>query len=630
MAMTKEGIDPALASGSLLDGDLTNVDFTGVESDEYRLAPADGDVGDASPQDGVEFTPAPAVAESQAWQPETPLLPSDDWASKASVKSKQLLLIGSLAVAGLILSVIGFLAFMNWYGQQEPPPVLAQDPKAGNEQSVETPEVDSETAGPASQIGSDHVVESDTTDGSIDADAEEANSDDAVLTGEPDVAELEDPADVTTEAGAPEPDPSNGGDGENFNADDPFGDGSEEPVMTPVEKAQQALPNPRLAQFSPMLAWQVAPTIPENGVPLGPPPITAEDLGISSVVKRDPIPSVDWSEVSKTTVPAFIMGGERRPAQAIALWTTLSRVPTVADLDSLAASNFDPSKGIKIATQKDKSFAALARELAFQAGLEVAPRENRMVEFTGQTDAIAANLPGEISIAEWNADQHEWLVGMLTQMLDFEPAALQIDGEVLQRDTNRLNDVTWFRVLRLVDGLRQRLGAESVMTGYSKTSLSIPFLRASQVSKLENPVTSVAVQASPVGQKIAELGAQNGIHVWFDWPALTGAGVGPATTGLVVTYGRTLSQVLQAYARQFQLEVAIVNASTLLVTSEEGYRRIPRVFILPSQGRTVEQWKQDLEQLSPLNADGVGELRAVATPDSKHLIVRCCYPNLKY
>ncbi|MEM8732675.1 MAG: hypothetical protein AAGG44_00530 [Planctomycetota bacterium] len=648
MAMTKEGIDPALAGGSLLDGDLTNVDFGGVESEEYRLAPPDIDASSESLSQAVKFTPDDESGEdavgapSQTWQPETPLLPSDDWASKESVKSKQMLLIGSLAVAGLVLCVIGFLAFMNWYGESAQTPELAGGPNVdpasasdapgGSEGPTNVPDPDGVAdadSNTANELDSDAAIEPGANDPDAnianDVGTESATAIETDAGSESGTAAAED-----LESGTAGNVASDGSEEGGFNADDPFGDGTEEPAMTPVEKAQQALPNPRLAQFSPMLAWQVAPTIPENGVPLGPPPITAEDLGISSVAALEPIAALDWSEVSKTTVPAFIMGGDRRTAQAITLWTTMSRVPTMVDLDSLAAANFDPNKPVKIEPQKDKSLSALVRELAFQTGLDANPQENRMVRFSGQAKAIAENLPDRISIKEWDTAGQKWLVEMLAQMLEIEPEAWQIDGETLSRDPSRLNDVDWFRALRLIDRLRQRLGAEPALSAYSKASLSMPFLQASQVSKLKKPVSSVALQASPLGQKIAELCAQQGIHVWFDWPALGQAGVGPATTGLVVTYGRSLSQVLQAYAKQFPMEIAIVDSNTILITSEKGYRKTPRVFVLPTQGRTVEQWKQDLEQLSLLNADGVGDLRVIATPDSKHLVVRCCFPRLEY
>ncbi|MFK7734846.1 MAG: hypothetical protein AB8B50_02390 [Pirellulaceae bacterium] len=639
MALTKDGIQSGLDESLLAAGPDS--------TDDYRLSPVDGSLvgtnSDGGPgEDELErpdFTTA--EVDGSAWQPEVPLIPSDEWTSEDSARRKQYLLVVGLAAVGLVFCVLGFFLFMNWYGNEGEQGGGAGLAMAGTEEatSVEvnagsgieqtdpvTVDVNSDQADAVALDGtpsgdSNLVIDSndDTTQGDKDS---SVPPDEIPVGGE--MNDIPAPAEVVAAMGE-------GGD--DFEPDDPFGTGEEDVVepLTEAERAAQALPNARMATFAPMLDWQVVPTIPENGLPLEPPPLTAEDLGIKSSVTLDPVPAVDWLELSKTQVPGLIYGGLQRTAQAVNLWSHASGVPTRVDLDSLAAANLDRNKSIKVPPLVRKALGETARELAFQIGATVEPKENRYVEFAAEEKQLAELLPQTISIAPWTAEgTQDWLVSALENAFPNTAKRWLIEGDELKREPQNLEAVTWFRGIRLIENLRIRLGAEPVLSDYSTQSLAIPFIRANQIASMKKTFESVSIQSRPFGQEIARLSAERGIHVWFDWPALGQIGVGPMTEGVVVTQGRTLTQILRNYADKFSLSISVLDSQTLWVTSPRAYRSQPRVFVLPSQGRTAEQWMQELETLTPLSDQGVGDLWCVLTPDAKHVVVRCCAPDLNF
>ena len=78
---------------------------------------------------------------ADSWQPQEALLPSDEWSSESSAKSKQYLLVGFLGVGGVALAVIAFIAFLSWYGGNADP----QDPNKDLAQGLDQPQQGAET-----------------------------------------------------------------------------------------------------------------------------------------------------------------------------------------------------------------------------------------------------------------------------------------------------------------------------------------------------------------------------------------------------------------------------------------------------------------------------------------------------
>jgi hypothetical protein len=634
MAVTKDGI-PSGLDESLLAAE-------NEATDEYRLSPVDeslsGGHSDGRAVADVSEQPDFNAVDGSAWQPEVPLIPSDDWTSEDSARRKQYLLVGGLAAVGLVFCGLGFVWFMNWYGSGKEQGTGTELASANAEATAATQADESSGVEQIAPVDADSKSDpraADEPDGTALANSESLVDSTAGEQGEqssasPDTTagvdamkDLPDPAEVVAATGE-------GGDG--FEPDDPFGTAEEDAApLTAAERAAQALPNARMATFAPMLDWQVVPTIPENGLPLEPPPLTAEDLGIKSSVVLDPIPSVDWLEMSKMQVPGLIFGGLQRTAQAVNLWSHVSGVPTRVDLDAFAAANMDRNKSIKLPPMVKKALGETARELAFEIGAAVEPKENRYVEFSADDKQMTDLPPSSVSIAPWSVEgNQDWLVSALENAFPNTAKGWLVEGEELRRDSQKLDAVTWFRGIRLLENLRLRLGAEPTLSEYSTQSLAIPFVRANQIAAMKKPFDSVSIQSRPIGQEIARLAAERGIHVWFDWPALGEIGIGPVTEGVVVTQGRTLVQILGNYAEKFSLSISVLDSQTLWVTSPRAYREGPRVFVLPSQGRTAEQWMQELEPLTPLNEQGFGDLWCSLTPDAKHLVVRCCAPDLNY
>jgi hypothetical protein len=73
---------------------------------------------------------------------------------------------------------------------------------------------------------------------------------------------------------------------------------------------------------------------------------------------------------------------------------------------------------------------------------------------------------------------------------------------------------------------------------------------------------------------------------------------------------------------------ALEDEQTLWVTSPQMHRYQPRLYVLPLAGKTIEQWRQELEPLTPYHPDGTEALKVVAAPGGQYVFIRCCRPVL--
>ena len=75
----------------------------------------------------------------------------------------------------------------------------------------------------------------------------------------------------------------------------------------------------------------------------------------------------------------------------------------------------------------------------------------------------------------------------------------------------------------------------------------------------------------------------------------------------------------------------LLNEKTLWLTSHYAYRRVPEVFVMPSDGKSVDTyWSQYLRPLTPIDSAGISQVIIRQTPDGKFIIVKCCWPTLQF
>ncbi|MEZ6151613.1 MAG: hypothetical protein R3C09_16005 [Pirellulaceae bacterium] len=544
-------------------------------------------------------------------------LPSADWTSDSTTKTRQMLLVGFLGLTGVILAAVLFVGFLRWYAADTRNTPSALDPNAdgliAENKVADGPAADNppaaeplDAASPADDL--DQPVTDDKT-----------AIDNAEATEPPDAQ----PNEMTTsEPNAPASDVSSTAD----STDDSNAANGEEPK--PAE-ATLELPK-RLQALGQVLQYEIQPQFSDATEILTEAPVTAEDLGLTSTVAAVEMPAIDLAAQSKITVPALVIG-ELPLSQFVSLWSNLSGIPTAVNFDSLAAAGMDRNQNLSLAMVQSATLGSLVEQIGTPLGLQAVPHDNRFLELVAPDSEIESKLSEAISLAGLVApDAEAWLIESMPQLFPTHSLAWKIEGGKLlrpQTDSGEaLEPLAWFTVVRLLEGWRQAAGLAPTLPEYEPALLSAGLTAPSDVAGLDFVLQQVQPEARPLAQVIPRICREAGVHAWIDWPAVASIGVGPQTTGLVLTSQRPLRRALADYASEFSLVVAVLDKQTLWLTSNQAYRRSPQLYVIPAGGDSADEWKSRLRPLTPASTGelGVGTVVSIATPDGKFILARCC------
>ena len=649
MAMTKEGIAPEFQPSELAPPQTF--------PDEYHLAPeseeADSDPSPEADWQAYDEEPVPTTASnSEDWENDEPLVPTGAWESERSSKTKQYLLLGFLALASFAVATVGFFTFMSWYKSSRADSTLSQNADQNDVQSpnlrpntdIENPSPDSPSLeGGDSETGAlppDQTQSPDSPDSGTDAEAsvgnEQASSGlDEASPDNPKTNGMDNSGTPMKDLTPSELPPSlaNGSFGEDIDsgsADQPLIDLTE---LDRNSKIKAALPNASFQEMASAVLDYDAQFIPTHtDVLSGPPPVTAADLGLATGINRTAIPDINLGERMSVALPGVMFPDTVSLATNINSWTQISGIPTSIDLDALAAINVNASKSPKILVEKS-TMADVVNQLASQLGLQAVAQENRFLLLTATSDDLKSSLPESYDISglfEASAENNEWLQESLCRMFGkADKSTWQIEGSTLTYDSTKLSLMEWMQVLRMLETWKAQLGLE-LLEGYSPARMVNQFVTPDRVTNAESilPLAQYTLQEEPVGQILSRTCNAMGIDCWIDWAHVGRNGLGPATTSVAVTHQRKLKDSLADFAETYGLEFMILDPQTLWVTTTERYRQSPRLFVLPSEGKTVEQMQQSLRPLTPVDSEGIREIVVLLTPDKKNALVRCCPPHL--
>ncbi len=584
MAMTQDGISADLGEH-----------FREVSDDEYRLAESEVDSQLAAPP--VQ-NPTPS-----AWLESSPHIPTSDWTSDTTTKKQQYLLIGFFGLAGVAFATLLFFGFLRWYtADQNPSKTLAADAptESPNAESPSNGDLVTEPVGPLDPevaTAPEVLPESGLANPNSGKLAEgNGSANTTLLPSEPPRAPAEEPA--------------NGG------------------TAPSAQQSTISLPK-QLQAFGDVLGVEIQPQFPDAIEILSAAPVTAEELGLTNTVGTE-LPAVDVATQAKIVFPGLVIA-ERPLSQFLSLWSNLSGIPTVVNLDSLSAAGMDRNQKLALDLVKLESAGAIAQRLFNSSGLIGEVQDNRFMQVSAAVDLIEQKVPAEISLGGLIRDEAEtgWLTDSLRNLLP----EMQVDWKVVEGKLVRpgqLAPVEWFKAVRLFEGWRLAAGMEPTLSGYSASQLSAKFFVSSDVSGLQTILKEVSAQSRPVSLVLPRICSEAGIHVWFDWPSLAVNGLGPQTLALIVTVDRPLIRALADYANEFSIVCVIEDSRSLRLTSNKSYREQPRLFVIPSEGKTADQWLALLRPFTPASASGVGNVTAISTPDGKFMLVRCCAPVIQF
>lgn len=633
-AVTKEGLATNVgglwASPNLPSHTIGNTFQNALEEtdDEYRLADSDKETGTLAPP--PVQSPEPLA---QSWQPQSePHIPSAQWTSASSNRTRQYLLVGFLGLSGIALAALLFVGFLRWYAADVAKQTVAVTPQPLPEQE--------------NSIGS-------PVEGSLEnspAESQQASSESpnelVPILGVNGNSNLTIDANPTTDLPATKLD--SGASSGPTTSDSPTPETPSEAASvneTPANDTTTAAPPidsnlqlpKQLAPFAPMLSFEIQPQLPDAIEILSEAPITAEDLGLTSAVGVAEIPVVDLAKqvqipISALVVPALPI------SHFVSLWSNLSGIPTVVDLDSLEAAAIDRNQKLELELVQSATVGSILPRLGQSLGLQAVPQEDRYLQLRAPTELIEQKLPAVVSLSGLLVDEagEQWLTQALGELLPDQSVQWTIIDHSLQRpvlaDGSPIDPLVWFSTVKLIEGWRLATGQPSTLIGYPAAQLSSAFRDSAEVKGLVKVLTHITPQSQPVSQVLPQICQEAGLHAWIDWANLGAVGLGPQTTAVFVTSARPLQRVLADYASEFSFVVAVLDADSLIITTNQAYRSTPQLYVIPAEGRTADEWKSLLRPYTPAASGGVGvgSLVVVATPDEKYMLVRCCRPVVSF
>ena len=653
----------ATAAGSAApsDGEWPNNEWPNNDwSDgEFRLAPLD-ETPAAIPAEAARELDNPSQY-GEPWQTESPPLnPSEEWTSPRSAQSRQLLMVGFVGLAGIIVAGVLFVLFLRWVNSDQqvaanPPPAnTAIEASTGEEQEATTIGQASELPADNDPAGNEPGSESGSETASELGDQQDSNLDSGNLLGGGrlgnDIASPTEDSSIPAVApnGSPNGSGALGNPTERSSADGGGGISELPPSLgggpTPEENENNSLDESdqeddnslpkQLAAFEQLLNYQVIPVLPDTEVLPSEAPLTAEELGLVGDATATG-PQLDLAELGKAELSPLII--RNRPlASVINFWNHLSGIPTVINLDALAAAGINRNQGISLQQIAPQTAKALGQSLAAAAGCRLVEGELPFWSIQPTIEQVQQVVPTEVSLAGLvgEADQ-AWFSSMLVELLPQMDAQTAWQGDKLVFANSAEADegqwLAWFYVVRLIANW-QLASTGSISLDSDKLDEQVlhhPLVDPTQITALDKRLNFVTMEAVPSGQLLSRCADEVGLQCWIDWANVGASGLQPNSRLAVVTMNREFRRVLADYASQYSLVVALLDEKNLWLTTPIRYRSEARLYVVPSGGRTPEQWQQQLRLLTPIDAGGNSLLRIIASPDQQWMFLRCCPPSLR-
>ncbi len=613
--------------------------------DEYRLAPSDEAVADAALSPLVAPPRAAEVPEFEQafYEGNAPPLPGSthpalspstiqQLAVQRSARNRQVLMIAVLGLSGVLFAGLLFTAFLYWYSgdrsgsqqaQNQPKdPVTTEGPKREPEPSTE--QADAPDLDPLldpmeeSSAATDKTAQADSPDAQSPAnpDAENADTNNNLTSAIANA--IADAGSNPEQPSAPESDTAAAGDS---NAAD-------------IAAAPTAELPDQLKKFENILSRSIEPQMIADEVIQKAPP-TAEELGLQVGGDAKALPPVDVGTQLQLEVSGLIVPDGTPFSTAVSTWVQVSGIPTGVDLDSFAGAGVDPYATVGIKEATAKTLGDIGKSLASAIDVNLAGFNNQFLVFQASEARVRDLIGSSIKIDDLitNEEQAKWLVATLDQLImppaDSGESVWKIKDGELVTDPAVVNTLSWFWAVRLLETWRHEAQLESKVDGLDAAKFATKFVDADQLPSLDRPMQFAQIERTTVAQLITAVSAANKWHAWIDWASASQRGLGPNTIDMFVTQQRSLRQVLRDLMNKYGMVVAFEDDRSFIVTTSQEYLAQARLYVLPSNGRTAEQWQTELEPLTPASVDNVQPVRAVLTPDSKFVMVRCCRPRLR-
>lgn len=401
-----------------------------------------------------------------------------------------------------------------------------------------------------------------------------------------------------------------------------------------AQAIKETLP-PGLQSFASIFDQSLVPVLSDATVPLG----AAPEAGDEDTAAVDVAPAAspaalvlpETLEQKQATTISGMRIQERPLAEVLSTLALLSDIPFTADLDALMAAGIDRNQAINYLSATPVTVSSILGTLSEQYQLSFEPYEKKLFIVRGLASSVQARVPASLPVADLvdGDDQTSALSAALSELLPELGDGFRLADGAAEADLEKVNRLLWFQVARLLESWRVARGiANSETAALVPKSSLLPAWPVEAAQQLAQKNISQSLLPAPLAYDWQRLASEAGMTCWVDWPSLASAQTSPGQIGMSISHGRPLQELLQHDADKYQVVFALEDAHTLWATTPEMYRFQPRLYVLPLGGKTIDDWRKELEPLTPSNPDGSEALKVVASPDGQFVFIRCCRPVL--
>jgi hypothetical protein len=570
---------------------LSSLDFS--EVDDVLIQHAHGSNGSAE-----------TAANWQAPQ-RTPerAAPSQQWSSKSTARSRQFLIVGFLGLSSFILAGLLFAFFLKWYSKED---LQAAKPLDNKPDAIEK-QVDNTLPDPDPKENEPEAIDQ--------TPIVQPTQIDLGPTQQPEPAK---PVENIGALSPTQPTP-----------DTP----SPEPMKPPADVPPQIAELLKVLGEPPIIEMPRSVPVPDIAA------VTESEIN-TGLGYATMAPVAQLSETANNRQVHGISIEKKSLAPALSFWNSIVGLPTVADPLALSAADFDRNALFDIKIPSSPAVTAIDH-FASSLGLKAQAVENRFW-LLSLPAADESKLPWNIKVDDIvkTKEEETWLLETFELIYPGTSASLSIGNGNLIGKPDLIDRLTWFAIVRVLENWRMQAGLPVQLSGYRSENLKTPFVTMDKIPALKQELDEVTSSPKNLAWLLNHHSNAVGLTCWVDWPSLEylpdrlaspQRSIGPATLRVSVTRKRPLMELLNELDFELGITCLLINEKNIWLTSHYQYRRVPDVFVLPSEDKSVDGfWSQYLRPLTPIDAAGISQVILRPTPDGKFIIAKCCWPTLQF
>jgi hypothetical protein len=632
-ALTKAG-DPEWEQMLASESFLTPTE-SGDES-VARFRPVEDDAAGSSASTSVDANttiPLTPMRES-----EKAPLHAQNWQSQGAAKRRQLLILATVGIAGSLLAIGCFAAFIQFVGTS-PKPVqpVAQGPDKGlgadsGKSMSSTPINEVQIFSPTAVVVDDVVAtQSATPEPSLASEtstnplplAHLDNADQRPSVDSEPIPETTAPT-ATTLHDVVIPPPSNQKTAEASAEAEPIKDALPD-IFRLWEK--EGIGGEKSKSDAGMGKNEIKEELDPQNAEL------EQELAIHPLAK--PVPK--WDERSKLALSSFNVKNTSL-LRCIDLLGRIAGVGIGVDWESCRVAGIELSKPIDISAT-DKSLAEILDSLVESHQMVLSTNPDGTLLLSASTQAMNAGAVKDWSVSslfQGGSDQPEdrqQAIETLIKLWGYENVC-SFDGDKLVW-TDAASAIQKGNIQASLCEMANLRNVPEPSPWHASKHPSLLFA-TSEWQKLADllvnkvPMSVIVPERRPITEILMTAASETGIELIIDWKSVWEHGFVPNELSISVLRGRTFPQIANRYVTDFALQLVPIGKNSLLLTTADVRRKLIRVIpvALPKDFK-LEDLKQSLRRIAPLGPDDRTRFRVVSIPGMVDMyFVRVCPPQV--